>query len=413
MQRDATPNARDGDPRQHVVVAGGGILGCLTSLLLAECGRAVTLVDAGRELWQGASAAGEGKVHLGLVYSLGSPDSRQSMLRTALDFGPLVERAVGRRVDWPALTSDPFDYLVMPDSLASAEELAAVYRSLDDEHSRLGRPPYLGLDLDRIAAGRAQADPTGLPAFATAERAVDPDRLRAIVVDAIERRAPAVRVISGSRVTAVDQGESGVRVHLDGDESAPLTAAAMVDARWAWQGFGVQGVRARRRNLRVKSAAILPAGASERTVTLVVGPYGDVVPRADSVYVSWYPEARRAHEHRAHPSSRALAALAQATVRGSAHDSSRRQCDALAELGLVDHGVEPIALRAGLIVGDGAADIDSPRSGLHDRRGFGSRVVGRVVLPRSLKFSTAPRAATQAVSAVLPLLGAPAPEFAS
>ena len=48
MQRDATPNARDGDPRQHVVVAGGGILGCLTSLLLAECGRAVTLVDAGR-----------------------------------------------------------------------------------------------------------------------------------------------------------------------------------------------------------------------------------------------------------------------------------------------------------------------------------------------------------------------------
>ncbi|MER3387416.1 MAG: FAD-dependent oxidoreductase [Microcella pacifica] len=402
MDRESAPEGID---PSTVIVAGGGILGCLSSLLLVEAGHSVTLIDAAPELWRGASAAGEGKIHLGLVYARASASTRSQMLQAALDFAPIVERAVGERVDWASLTSDPFDYLVMPDSLASTDELSAVYRSLDEEHARRGRPPYLGLGVDRLAALNPGVDQTGLPVFATAERAIDPNLLREVVLDAVARRAPALRVLTGTRVTAVEHLEGGVRAHLAAGAESTMTAAALVDARWEWQGFGVSGVSTPPRNLRVKSSVTLPAGASSRTVTLVVGPYGDVVRRSGSVYASWYPAARRAHEHRPFPSPDAVAALEEATLAGSAHDSAHEQLAALVELGLLEPGAEPVSRHAGFILGEGTLDIDSPRSELHDRRGSGVAIAGKVVLPRTLKFSTAPRAAQEAAAAVTDLLG--------
>ncbi|WP_309714163.1 FAD-dependent oxidoreductase, partial [Pseudolysinimonas sp.] len=52
----------------HVAVVGGGIVGTLSALLLARHGHRVDLYEREAELWSGASAVNEGKVHLGAVY---------------------------------------------------------------------------------------------------------------------------------------------------------------------------------------------------------------------------------------------------------------------------------------------------------------------------------------------------------
>jgi len=403
----------DNHDHRSIVVAGGGILGCLTSLLLVDAGHTVTLIERASELWRETSSVGEGKVHLGLVYAQGSATTRSGMLRAALEFAPVVERALAHAVDWAALGGDPFDYLVMRESLQQPDELAAIYRSLDDEHAALGRPAYLGAALDRLATRKPHADATGMPAFATAERAIDPDALRELVVTAISARSDRLTVLRATRVERVEQTDNGVRVHVvdhesgaDDDAAAEQTleAAALVDARWHWQGYGVQGVTVGPRSLRAKSAVLFDADASERTVTLVLGPFGDVVRRRSTVYASWYPHARIAHEHRAF-ASRSLIDVVEAANRpvdlDAAVDSQRA---ALVDLGLLSPHARARAVRTGVIVGDGATDIHVRDSRLHDRDGAGVVLAGRVALPRSLKLTTAPSAAVATVNALDALL---------
>ena len=398
------------DPRS-VLVAGGGILGCLTALLLAEAGRSVTLIEQNVELWCETSSVGEGKVHLGLVYARGSAATRSSMLSGAVAFAPVIERALEQSVDWSALVGDPFDYLVMRDSQLRPDELAAVYRSLDDEHAALGRPPYLGMQIDRLVARQPHTDATGVPAFATTERAVDPEALRALVVAALAARGDRITVATSTRVEAVEHGDDSVTVRVSctpavGEKT--LTAAAFVDARWHWQGHGVQGFAVGPRNLRAKSAVMFDAGASARTVTLVLGPFGDIVRRRSAVYASWYPLARIAHEHRSFASIELLAAVDAANARRDVEAATAAQRAALVELGLLSPDARALSVRTGVIVGDGAVDIHAPDSRLHDREGAGVTLVGRVALPRNFKLTTAPSAALATAAAVDAMLRAEA-----
>lgn len=396
------------DPRS-VIVAGGGILGCLTSLLLVDAGRSVTLIEQNDELWLETSSVGEGKVHLGLVYAHGTATTRSGMLSGAVAFAPVVERALGHAIDWSTLVGDPFDYLVMRESLLQPDELAAVYRSLDDEHAALGRPPYLGMAIDRLAAREPHTDETGVPAFATAERAVDPDALRELVVAAVAARSDRITVLPATRVQAVDQVDDGVRVRVshprspDAVEDA-LEAAAFVDARWHWQGHGVQGIDVGARNLRAKSAVIFDADASTRTVTLVLGPFGDIVRRSSAVYASWYPHARIAHEHRPFASTALLDAVEAANRSTDAESAAAEQKAALVDLGLLSPRARALSVRTGVIIGDGPTDIDQRGSRLHDRDGAAVSLVGRVALPRNAKLTTAPSAALATATAVDGLL---------
>jgi hypothetical protein len=186
--------------------------------------------------------------------------------------------------------------------------------------------------------------------------------------------------------------------------STETVAAALVDARWHWQGHGVQGVTVGARNLRAKSAVLFDADASERTVTLVLGPFGDVVRRRSSVYASWYPHARVVHEHRAFASHSLIDAV-EATNRpvdlDAAVDSQRT---ALVNLGLLAPQARARSVHTGVIIGDGATDISVRESLLHDRDGAGVVLAGRVALPRSLKLTTAPSAAVATANALGALL---------
>lgn len=376
----------------HVAVVGAGIVGTLSALLLARRGHRVDLFERDAELWSGASAANEGKVHLGGVYALGGGRTHEAMMRGAVTFGPCVEAAIGQSVDWDEVAGDAFDHLVMPDSLASVDDLRSAYAAINDRAARVIAPSerYLGRHVDRVVDIRPRQDAdTGLVAFATSERAVDPLRLRTLVLDAIGAQ-PRFVVRTGTPVTGITTDGDQATVHLPASDDGSASAErfdAVVNATWAWQNrFTPQAAP---RNFRVKAAVRLKPGIVQRTVTIVQGPYGDVVAHRDHGYASWYPTGRLVAELGVLPSARAEDALASIAGRT---DLVRSQLDALAGIGLLPAGCDGESI-GGTIVGDGAPDIHDRASLLHDRPDFGVAVHGRIVTPVTFKFTTGPLAA--------------------
>lgn len=386
----------------HIIVVGSGILGSLTALLASRRGARVTLLEERDELWTEASLVNEGKVHLGPVFALGDAATHEVMLRGALAFAPVVERALGGAPDWRRWATDEFDYLVMPDSLARPDELVPRYRAMNELATQLpaaDRANYLGAPLERIMHLTSQPwQGSDITAFHSAERAVDPILLRAAVVEAIDAD-PRIEVLTGTRATVLgtDADRGTVRIERD-DAVETVTADAVVNAAWRQQA-ALLPVERPQWNFRIKAAARIELPPGLPTVTLVQGPYGDVVPHHDYAYVSWYPEARLSNEHGTEPSTDALTA-ADAYCADPA--SAPRQLGALHRLGLLP-APETIAVRevvAGVIIGHGPLDIHDRRSGLHTRSQFGVRTDGRVVTPLTFKLTTAPLAAAQTVDAI-------------
>lgn len=381
----------------NVLVLGGGILGCLTALHCAREGMRVALIEREPLLWNRASRHNEGKVHLGLVYALGFEKTRRGMLHDAVRFAPDLESATGTAIDWSRLATDPFEYVAMPDSALGIEELAERYRRLNDLYDELGRPPYLGEQPPQLAEVEPTIDiASGRQRFHTAERAVDPVRLRSIVIEAIARE-PLITVHLDEEALVVEWTSSrAITAVRRAGRSIDMVSSAVVDCRWERQGSGVAGLAVRPRSLRVKAAVRVASTTPLTSATLVAGPYGDVVQHRDYAYLSWYPAARLHHEYLSVPSSAADQALAQV----SDPTVVARQLAALHDLGLIPDDVEVIEGVGGFIVGEGPRDISDPDSALHDRVGSGVVQHGRVFMPRSLKFSSAPTAARRTAEAV-------------
>lgn len=376
---------------------GAGLLGCVTALLLARAGARVTLLDRRPAPCAGASAINEGKVHLGIVFALGDRATDRVMVRGALAFAPVLERALGARPDWRDLCSDPFTYLVMPDSMATPGELGDHYRRLNDLAGGVAGARYLGAPLARVADTVPHRDPaTGLPAFRTAELAVDPVRLGAAVAAAVAAE-PAIDLRVGATVTDVDPSTGAIRIAGEADGEGH---AAVVNCAWEGRSriAAASGARHPAQNVRVKAMVRLAPAPGHRTITLVQGPYGDTVTHRGYTYASWYPAGRAHQEEAAHVSDAALAAVDAA---GASASRGAAQVRALADLGLLRGDEEVTATGAGVILGDGRRDIDDRASGLHRRGAFGALAHGRLVTPLNFKLTTAPLAAERACTAAL------------
>jgi glycine/D-amino acid oxidase-like deaminating enzyme len=393
MWSDVRGSKRGRKFRVRIAVIGGGLVGSLAALFAAQDGHTVEILERESELWAGASAANEGKIHLGAVFALGSARTHDVMIRGALAFGPMIDAAVGYPVEWDTLTGEPFEHLVMPDSLATPDELAAAYAAINHRLAALagGADRYLGARLTRVADTAVSRDAdTGLPRFATSERAVHPLRLRALVLESLGAH-PRVVVRTGAAVTDV---------RTDADAATVVTAFdtenydAVVNAAWAEQNRFSGDPRPR--NFRLKTGVRLAPGLARRTVTLVQGPYGDVVAHRDGGYASWYPSGRLVNEFGLLPSRELEDSLTGLPAR---HDLVRSQLAALADIGILEPSLDG-DLVGGVIVGDGATDIEDPRSLLHSRAEFGVDVHGRILTPASFKFTTAPLAARVTADAI-------------
>jgi hypothetical protein len=367
----------------RVAILGGGFQGCCAAIELAMRGARVTLYDRNSTLLAGAATAGEGKIHLGYTYgSDRSLATARILMRGALSFAPMIQRYLD--ADVPLATSEPFIYAVHRESQIGVEDFATY---LDVTHglvaSAPGRDNYFGIDLGapprRLtqAALETQFDPAHIrAAFNTSEIAIDTVAVGSALRQRIAQDS-SIDVRTCRKITAVvDDGDRlGVRsVGIEANDADTDTFSCVVNALWdgrlaidagrnikpgrKWIHRLKYGIR-----FRLSDAVALP------TVTIVLGPFGDLVEYGDrSFYVSWYPACMTAHSE----------TLSPPAWRTEPDDSlrSRILTDSFSAMGTIIPGLRSerpknITMKAGVIFAWGSTDIDDPVSELHHRHEIG------------------------------------------
>jgi hypothetical protein len=186
------------------------------------------------------------------------------------------------------------------------------------------------------------------------------------------------------------------------DSTVSDSYAAVINAAWENQGRFVPSADWHTLNYRVKLALRVPPGAFERALTLVHGPFGDIVALPDATYLSWYPVGRLAHGVGFVPPTHVE--TAHETLRDNDR-AARGIMEALRRTGLWDGAGEPHQIIGGFILGHGAVDIDSRDSELHARSEFHVVRSGALFTPVNFKLTTGPLAAQRAVEAIGEVFG--------
>lgn len=325
-----------------------------------------------------ASLRNEGKIHLGTIYANEATAATALLqLRAALRFRGLLRRWLGEAVDG-IRTSTPFDYVVATDSLVSPAALAAFYARIETAYrEEIAADPaldYLGHRPDRLftivspdEAARYLAPGSFQAVFRTAERSIDTDDLASRIRAAIAA-APGIRFLGGHEVRGFSGGGGGLVVEgRVGAASFAVAAEQVVNATWERRhaidrAFGLPVVPGVLHRLKYRVIARLPeALRGAPSATMVLGRYGDVVVRHDTVYLSWYP----------------------AGLRGwSADIEPPRDWDAACR------GEPPPGVAAD--VAHGHSDVDDPASGLHGRTRVGIVSQGSYHSVDPGKLTTAP-----------------------
>ena len=389
-----------------VAILGGGLQGCCIALELAGRGVPVHLYERDPALMTRAAVVNEGKVHLGYVYGRDlSLATARTMIRGALAFMPFLTRHLGVS---PARLerSPPYVYLVHRDSQRTGDEVAGyleAVHTLVREAAQGSEDGYFGLDL-RAPVRRwparerdAEFDPAFIvDAFDTPEIAVEPAGLAQHLRERIAA-TPAIALHVRRTVRSVEEHSGGLRVMSDGPEGpARETYAHVVNALWD----GRMAIDAtldqhppRPWLYRLKYAIWMrpPHGTALPTVTVVLGPFGDLVAyRGGLVYLSWYPACMRGMSQALVPPDWPQEP-AEALRASMLHDSMRAMADLVCRLRGVDlDSVADLSVRGSVIVAWGRTDIDDPASELHQRHAVGVASKGRYHSVNPGKLTMAP-----------------------
>ena len=372
-----------------VAILGGGLQGCCAALAVAMRGIRVTLYERNSTLLAGAATANEGKIHLGYTYASDrSLITAGTLLRGALSFAPLMQRYLD--VEVPLAASEPFVYAVHRDSQVNVDDIAAYLGATHTlvNATAAGRDCYFGIDLSvaprRLphAALESRFDPTYVTAaFDTGEIAID----AVAMAMSIRRRIaedPRIDVRTSRKITAVEDDGARLRVHstgIDSGDSDRESFSSVVNALWDGRLAidAMRGVHPGRKwihrfkhgiRFRLAETATLPS------VTIVLGPFGDLVAYGGGLYyLSWYPACMTAHSD----------ALVPPNWRTQPDEPCRAKIvtESFAALGAIIpqlQSVRPhdIKVRGGVIVAWGATDIDDRASELHRRHDIGVHSYG-------------------------------------
>jgi hypothetical protein len=381
-----------------VAILGGGFQGCCLAMALALRGRRVSLYEQNAILLAGAATASEGKIHLGYTYAADrSLTTARMLMRGAMAFAPQMRRYLD--ADEPWVASEPFLYAVHRDSQVTAEQFAG---HLDATHHLIQtiatRDSYFGINLSvpqrlTSAALKARFDPAYvIAAFGTSEIAIDTTAM----AESIRKRIaqdPKIDVRPNRRVTAVENEGARLRVRSTnlvsgevGSESYDAVVNALWDGRLAIDA--TRGIHPGRKWIYRFKHGIrfrLAEQNSLPSVTIVLGPFGDVVAYRDgSYYISWYPACMTAHSEALSPP-----AWQSDDVQSSIVTKSFAGMGAIVpEL----CNVRPYSIRVkgGVIVAWGSTDIDDHTSELHRRYDIGVHSYDRYHSIDPGKFTMAP-----------------------
>jgi hypothetical protein len=402
------------------IVLGAGLQGACSALELAARGVDVTLVDQATRAMDRASLRNEGKVHLGLVYAA-DPSLRTAdqMLAGALTFRPLLARWLGDGLHSLPL-STPFHYLVARDSIMNPDALEAHYAAVGQRCRRLldrdtgldyfgRRPATLHLRLPE-AEVRARFGDNDIvwAGFETEELAVDTEVLGELLRDALAANG-RIRFLPEHRVEAIQSREGGFRVKGRGakGEAWLLEAEQVINATWESrmaldQGMGLEPRPGWVHRLKYRVIVRLPAALQGGpSATMVIGRYGDVVVRPDgTAYLSWYPEAMRGWSHDLRPPEAWGEACSGKVDPALIKELGGRFLEAIEPWYPGIAASQPLLADAGIIVANGATDVDDRDSRLHDRTEIGVSSVAGYHSVSTGKLTTAPLFAVQAADAV-------------
>ncbi len=285
-----------------VAVIGGGVQGCLAALEAADAGHEVRLFEGSDALMNRASRWNEGKLHLGYIYA-NDPTGRtaQTMIDGSFDFIDAVERLTGVPLPSQAF-SQPFTYLVDRESLLTPDQIETHFRHCDELIQRrwtTGEGTYHGYDggstfrrLSDVERGAIAGD-WCLAAFETVEVSVDPHLIADSIVTAVEESSVEVRL--GARILSIEDRGDAFALRTEEGIEGPFDH--VVNAAWEDRlrlDLPMTGAPRRPFLHRYKVALHHTGHLSSPlpSVSVVLGPYGDVVSFGDRSYVSWYPACR-------------------------------------------------------------------------------------------------------------------------
>jgi len=392
----------------QVLIAGGGLTGCITACLLHDRGVKVLIVDRLGEVMQGASRWNEGKIHLGYTYvGTGSVRTAELMLAGAATFQPLVERVTGMRLDDDMFTR-PIVYLVDVNSVFPSDILwqrtQAVHALVEEAAVRYpwiaaGHPSDTALRrLDPYVAAEATQQTNVVAAWSTPERAICTRVLADRVAAAVRARdIPTIR----GEIDSIEDMAGHWKISLA--HEASVRGRVIVNALWEDRSridrrFSQKGPV----SIRWK-AAVFARGQRQfgdlTPSTRILGGYGDITPYGNGdVYLSWYPSNMIA---------RSDDGSAPTIPDFDRTEMMRRTLEGLCLPPEILGETDPQAcVRGGYVVARGSGDIYETTSPLHDRSAaFAVELAPGLVSVDSGKLTTAPLFAERAARLVLGRLG--------
>ena len=298
-----------GQNSKRVAVLGAGIQGCVMALMFRRHGYDVVVIDKMGSIMQRASAAGEGKIHMGFVYNKDlTMKTAVHMMKSALRFSSYLDYVVGEQIPWAELKSEAFSYLIPYSSLVSPSEFESYSAQLEQIYKKiLSSNPgdsYLGSRpdkiIERIPLTRYVNSSFFEAMYTSEEYAIEPNKLKKLMENAL---------ISNGVKLAMKREISGVQKNYNatslGDYQV-LTNTGTHDfdfiVNCLWEGRHAIDKTMdlpfnSGNNVRFKFGlkfSFMEEYAHFPSFTIVNGPFGDFV-RYDKgvsdMYFSYYPSA--------------------------------------------------------------------------------------------------------------------------
>jgi hypothetical protein len=357
----------------------------------------------------GASLNYEGRIHLGLIYALDRDFATGArMAADAMSFASIIERLIGRKLDWRAMCSTPSRYLVHAQSHLSADEIMAHFQRIEGAVHLAMREEglsYLGQRIQSVA--RRVEIPEGLcrksikACFETAELCLDQEAMRDTLAAAITEM-PKIEVSLGLSVAHIEQVKAGnwAVTCLDGTGHAETLAASLV-VNCLWEERAIFDRKAgldddRTESMRLKFSLKVRTNAvidSLGSFLIVHGAFGSMVtiPGTSDAFLSWYtaslhgllPVQKLPESWEVICAGRIDPDLAQMVWQQNLKGFSQ----IIPELGTP----ELTLIKAGVILAKGLRDIDRMDSAFHRRDDPPIRMHDRYISVSTGKYTSAPR----------------------